>query len=199
MTWEDRYSYEAGKSIEDILLGRKKSYLHGMTAKLYGETEAARRAQFIDAILANWSWLQYEMPDDSCFLPLVSKYAVFAHIFSSGHMPPDDIIDDLYDESMRVAALAVKLVSEDRGCSQPSYETEKEWGYEMPAREKGLHDLCYLATHPAETREGKVDTIEKVVSTRHQNGRIFEKLCTTSPAGTKLANIMLDMLGGKEE
>jgi len=193
MDWEGRYTYKKGESLEDLLLSKKEFLLSEWSVRSIGQAEATQRAKFIDELMANWSWLRGTIPDETCVLPLLHKYVVFAHTFGSGDHPPDEMIDNLYEEAMRVATLATKKVSR-KGCSQPSSEAEKEWGYKMSDEEKGIHNLCYLATHPAETIKDKVYAIEQVISTRHRNGPIFDHLCAASQDGIGLVDIILDML-----
>ena len=57
-----------------------------------------------------WGPSQWEIPpepevykalvDHSCALPLIAKYAVYAHILR----PSDEMLDDIYNEAMKLAA-----------------------------------------------------------------------------------------------
>ncbi len=166
--WDHLYPYGKPKTLNERLQEKRHDY------ELFREP---RKVEVIDTILNNWRWLDLVIPDESCAIPLIAKYLVYAHI----DRPNDEIVDDMYIEAMRIAIIGKERWGSD--CPQPASKEESP-----------LVDLCYLAMNPAKTRTEKILAVEKVVSLRHTHGPVFELLCPTIEATTKLVDTLLVML-----
>ena len=114
---------------------------------------------------------QRDVIDRSCIIPLIAKYAVYVHILR----PSDEMLDDIYDEAMKVA----KAVKDT---------------YIVAHEMSSIRAIRHLVDNPAKSRIDKVTAVETVVSGRHSSGKIFEKICPVGPYENKLIDTVLILL-----
>lgn len=167
--WKREYPYGGGYTIPQRLKVWKD------------RTGDPKKKELLQEILDNWSWLDYMFPDDTCILPLISKYLHYANI----DHPPDKIVDDIYNEAFRVARLARERW-QFHECSKKLTLSQRK---SMDAPTVAIYDLCFIAEHPKTERLDKIVDVETVISARHHGGPIFENIC-----GADLSKNLVDTL-----
>ena len=133
-------------------------------------------------------------PDESCRIPLLAKYLVFAQM----DHPLDTMVDDIYHEAVRVAKLYVKWSHGKEGSSRLVKCEDLSEAKDLEGREKADFVFCHFAQHPKSSRLDKVVAVEHVVSLEHVDGNLWQNVCP-SYFGDRLMGLVLDLLAGGEK
>ncbi len=144
----------------------------------------------LSPIVENWDLVKRYLlaGNDNCSLPLIAKYAVYAHL----DHPSDAIVNDIYAEAVRVAKLSEAKFPHECEVYTPVLDPD------TAAHRKSAYALCQIARHPAKDRLEKVVAVETVVSARHTSGPFFEHLCSGNWAAESLVSTVLDIMAGEE-
>lgn len=173
MDWESLFEMvPQGHGFWGAIEDRIKYLTHRLS---YAEEKQYRsglqqRREALQTLLANKEKLSQDMPDDGCLLPLIAKYAAYAHM----DKPSDKILNHLFDEVRRSAGR-----------------------YPCPdiIQDKEDEIRCKLQKNPPTNRLDKIVAIEEYLSLIHDTqGTVATHGCIVTNEAVALANIVLNML-----
>jgi hypothetical protein len=136
--------------------------------------------------------------DESCRIPLLTKYLIFAQM----DKPSDEIVNDIYTEAVRVAKLWAQKNEEarKRWFKPEEYATLEGCSKIKDEKSKISCRLFNIANHPQTTRLDKVLAVEAVMSGEHtvgKGGTMTNQVCPSLFGDTLMAYV-LELLARKK-